>query len=678
VVLTIPYFFPQSNIKKQVRIAINPSEPPEVACPLISQKLKSPMIEFENVESSITLLQTCIAYGEARAEEMKGKDSVIIIGNTGAGKSTTINYLAGCTMRCIDPLDMDLPGLESLIVVTPVSEGGARDEVMQIGHSKTSMTFLPQVESVNGITYCDCPGFLDNRGAEINIANAVNIRCALGQAKSIRVLILINYHSLLADRAKGLSDTIKICTNLFGDVQKLIQSKDSILVGISRLPRRDLSLEKIKAWICEGTGNSESDEKDLVRVLCSRIFMFDPLTDGKTFVDRLGREEILKQISSLAPLNDPGQIFKTVLLDSDEKKMLQISDSIGSSIEKFLLEKDVFNGSASLQQLASLNIIQHPSISRIIQQAEVRIITILQQRLDEIKQLCSLQSDFVQAEKQIDSLENDLSYFQSFPRILEALHLQGLKDFFLLSQQQYQERMEMNKKYEEELAKSRSQMDKYVKMLDLQKMDTARQLREQEEKFSILKQDMEEDRKKTVLTYENLQKQLFKEMEDRLLSKEKELQLALRQNKINKEDYSETLQDEKKGIKKEYQKKIQDSELEKEKILEEKEKRKQQLEDEAMEKARALQQKIEALTEEIRIEEEQRQKLKNEAYIESKFHKGYFTSGKLFGGEWTCCKARSKKEPGCCAVFYVSFELHFSYFLDKSSLCFVVRRKEMS
>jgi hypothetical protein len=651
----------QGNVKKAVRVTINPSEPPEIACPLIMQKLDDPSMEFQNVEDSIRLLQTCIAYGEARAEEMKGKDAFIIIGNTGAGKSTTINFLAGCTMQCIDPLDVGLPGMESLVVVKRVSAGGNLDEVMKIGHSKTSMTFLPQIESVNGITYCDCPGFLDNRGAEINIANAVNIRNALGRAKSVRVLILINYHSLLADRAKGLSDTFNICTNLFGDTQSLLKAKDSLLIGISRLPARDISLDKIKSWICEGSEKKNSsnasniDGRELVKILSSRMFIFDPLDNGRNFVDRLSRSEILQQLQALIPLTEPKNIFKTVLLDSDEKKMLQISDSIGTSIEKYLLERDILNGSACLQQLASLNIIQHPSITRIIQQAEIRIITIIQQRMDEVKQLCSLQNDFAKVEKLIEDLELDLSYFHTFPRILESLQLQGLKDFYLLSQQQYQQRMDLNKKYEEEISKSRSQMDKYVKMLDLQKLDTARQLREQEEKFAVLRQEIEEDRRKTVLTYENLQKQLIKEMEDRLLAKEKELQLAVNQNRINKIDYPDALHDEKKGIKREYQKKIQDSEREKERVLEEKEKRKLILENEELEKAKVLQQKIEALTEEIRIEEEQRLKLQNES-IEVKFHKGYFTSGKVFvGGEWTCCKARSKKEPGCCAVFYVSF-----------------------
>ena len=58
---------------------------------------------------------------------------------------------------------------------------------MKIGHSNQSMTFVPDVESDDIFTYADCPGFLDNRGPEINIANAVNIKTMIHRAASVRV-----------------------------------------------------------------------------------------------------------------------------------------------------------------------------------------------------------------------------------------------------------------------------------------------------------------------------------------------------------------------------------------------------------------------------------------------------------------------------------------------------------
>ena len=87
---------------------------------------------------------------------------------------------------------------------------------MQIGHSNQSMTFMPNVEQGDNFVYIDCPGFLDNRGPELNIANACNIKLALRSAKSVKVLVLLNYYSLKADRARGLTDLVWILKHLFG------------------------------------------------------------------------------------------------------------------------------------------------------------------------------------------------------------------------------------------------------------------------------------------------------------------------------------------------------------------------------------------------------------------------------------------------------------------------------
>lgn len=52
---------------------------------------------------------------------------------------------------------------------------------MQIGHSQISETFVPTIVKFDsdGTLIIDCPGFLDNRGSEINVANAVNIKNTL-------------------------------------------------------------------------------------------------------------------------------------------------------------------------------------------------------------------------------------------------------------------------------------------------------------------------------------------------------------------------------------------------------------------------------------------------------------------------------------------------------------------
>ncbi len=70
------------------------------------------------------------------------------------------------------------PKTSRVVRVKPGSE-----ELFPIGHENVSKTFFPGVRQSNAFgeewALIDCPGFLDNRGEEINIANAVNIKNAL-------------------------------------------------------------------------------------------------------------------------------------------------------------------------------------------------------------------------------------------------------------------------------------------------------------------------------------------------------------------------------------------------------------------------------------------------------------------------------------------------------------------
>ena len=96
-----------------------------------------------------------------------------------------------------------------------VQPGTEPPELMKIGHTNMSMTFTPDVKPAAhafgaNTVYMDCPGFLDNRGAEINIANAINIKATLAVAASVRVIVLINDASLKADRGRGVRELAKM------------------------------------------------------------------------------------------------------------------------------------------------------------------------------------------------------------------------------------------------------------------------------------------------------------------------------------------------------------------------------------------------------------------------------------------------------------------------------------
>lgn len=101
-------------------------------------------------EQSVEVLLAGIKCGLKASEQARGKELLMVVGNTGVGKSLTVNYIHGCKMERVA-----LPG--SIDKVMRVSEGASRKEIMQIGHTNQSMTFIPQLQEDENFTYLDCP-----------------------------------------------------------------------------------------------------------------------------------------------------------------------------------------------------------------------------------------------------------------------------------------------------------------------------------------------------------------------------------------------------------------------------------------------------------------------------------------------------------------------------------------
>lgn len=68
------------------------------------------------------------------------------------------------------------------------------------------------------MTYCDSPGFGDSAGVEVDIANNIGIISALYGAKSVRLVIIIGYEDLVANRCEGAITMGNTISNLFHSI----------------------------------------------------------------------------------------------------------------------------------------------------------------------------------------------------------------------------------------------------------------------------------------------------------------------------------------------------------------------------------------------------------------------------------------------------------------------------
>ena len=66
-------------------------------------------------------------------------------------------------------------------------------------------------------------------------ANVVNVKNAIHHAHGVRVVVVLNFYSLKADRARGLNDLAKILVDLFGNAQGVEQCLKSMLLCVSQV-----------------------------------------------------------------------------------------------------------------------------------------------------------------------------------------------------------------------------------------------------------------------------------------------------------------------------------------------------------------------------------------------------------------------------------------------------------
>jgi flagellar biosynthesis GTPase FlhF len=78
---------------------------------ILDYKLRNPETAL-TPDQSITLLNHCAELSEQNAAPTAEKTVSIFAGNTGAGKSTTLNALLGCQMKAVKPRELGLPGIK--------------------------------------------------------------------------------------------------------------------------------------------------------------------------------------------------------------------------------------------------------------------------------------------------------------------------------------------------------------------------------------------------------------------------------------------------------------------------------------------------------------------------------------------------------------------------------------
>ncbi|KAL7553099.1 hypothetical protein ACHAWF_018746 [Thalassiosira exigua] len=160
----------------------------------------------------LDLLLRQLRDGKDAGDTMQGKDILLLIGQTGCGKTSTIHYLAGSTFKeCI------VNGFDHLELVNVVHP--------KLRNAKTSTSTRSVTRSVHSIdittecgktlAICDTPGFNDTDGIETDIANGFGMIKAIQGANKVKPVLVLSEKGI-GDRFGAMSQDLRTISKLVG------------------------------------------------------------------------------------------------------------------------------------------------------------------------------------------------------------------------------------------------------------------------------------------------------------------------------------------------------------------------------------------------------------------------------------------------------------------------------
>jgi energy-coupling factor transporter ATP-binding protein EcfA2 len=441
---------------------------------LLNAKLADPSRDLSTTQS-ISLIEHCARLGERNAASVNNKEVVMVLGNTGVGKSTFLNYLLGCDMKAVKPSELGLTGLKRVVIVDPRS---ARAEVMSIGH-ENSQTFMPQVATEPNHAhrvYCDCPGFSDNRGAEINIANSLNINRILQNATGVKAVFLTGYNGLFDDRGSSLQIMEDMCLQMFGGIDNLRRHKNAVRVGITKAPLFDDDEPVTRSMIRELLTKSN---RPVAQILANRVFLCDPLDRGGEDSDFWSRDRCRTEIAALEsiPKNEATTLFQAVLTGNDQTKLKLIMRNRVEALVQALEQDDYPAAGDHWQSLARLRIIKNDEVETMLNELALTRIQHYVSGCMGTFRTCAAEYQFDQAEQQLSLLRMLTRHFSGAELPIDLAALESL--------------LTQCKKKKEEEERNTDEKLKAAKRQAVQKVQ-----QEMEEKLAQIKQQLEQEKQR--------------------------------------------------------------------------------------------------------------------------------------------------------------------------------------
>jgi len=289
---------------------------------------------------------------------IKGKDIILLLGETGAGKTTIIQFLLGMkmqekTIRGMLHIEGDTDEFLQRKYPNGVFDEKIIEKIKNLKSScfmRSETRYLNPIQidfddsfNINSIIICDTPGFRDSNGTEVDIANGISIIKAISMSKSIRPLILISEKGI-GDRGQELKRYAKTISSILPDFYDFCNEINIIFTKFKKDDIQNI-ISKINNLINLPSNKDSSDDalKNFFTLLKKKLernkkdankYILDPLNDNPaTLLDLI--------VERTREIEDPGKNFKYFITEESLKDINE-QFSIHTNVIDNCLSKNEF------------------------------------------------------------------------------------------------------------------------------------------------------------------------------------------------------------------------------------------------------------------------------------------------------------------------------------------------
>ncbi|KAG2388561.1 hypothetical protein C9374_000725 [Naegleria lovaniensis] len=179
--------------------------------PVVNEAKKRKVSVAYGKDLNVKKLVDGLAYSHDQAKSMKDKKLVLLLGDTGVGKSTF----------CCALISRQVQFRYSGVHVQPsVPAGTSSADFPKVGMTGSSETLFCQAYEIDGfpmLYVCDCPGSFDNRPIEECITSKISFKQTILESQGIAAIVVMFNANEFFTKGAGIQTNLAIVSNVLRD-----------------------------------------------------------------------------------------------------------------------------------------------------------------------------------------------------------------------------------------------------------------------------------------------------------------------------------------------------------------------------------------------------------------------------------------------------------------------------